>query len=52
MMRFAADLFWFNEIGYQRVFATELLTKVLLFVIVGAGDVRAADGEPPDRAAR
>ena len=35
MMRFAADLFWFNEIGYQRVFATELLTKVLLFLIVG-----------------
>src|SRR5262245_29012795 len=35
-MRLATDLFWFNEIGYQRVFVTELLTKVLLFVIVGA----------------
>ena len=34
-MRLAADLFWFREIGYQRVFMTELMTKVLLFVIVG-----------------
>ncbi len=34
MMRLAADLFWFREIGFQRVFATELLTKALLFVIV------------------
>ena len=34
MMRLATDLFWFREIGYQRVFATELLTKLLLFVIV------------------
>jgi uncharacterized membrane protein (UPF0182 family) len=34
MMRFAADLFWFQEIGFQRVFATELLTKVVLFVVV------------------
>ena len=33
-MRLAADLFWFREIGFQRVFATELLTKSLLFVIV------------------
>ena len=36
LMRIAADLYWFQEIGYQRVFATELLTKTLLFVIVGA----------------
>jgi hypothetical protein len=34
MMRLAADLFWFQEIGYQRVFTTELVTKFLLFVIV------------------
>ncbi|HEX6943720.1 MAG TPA: UPF0182 family protein, partial [Gemmatimonadaceae bacterium] len=34
MMRLAADLFWFQEIGFQRVFATELVTKALLFVIV------------------
>jgi hypothetical protein len=34
MMRLAADLFWFREIGYQRVFATELVTKALLFLIV------------------
>ena len=34
MMRLAADLFWFREIGYQRVFATELTTKFLLFLIV------------------
>lgn len=34
MMRLAADLFWYQEIGYQRVFATELVTKFLLFVIV------------------
>jgi uncharacterized protein len=34
MMRFAADLFWFQEIGFQRVFATELLTKFVLFVVV------------------
>jgi len=37
MMRLAADLFWFREIGFQRVFATELLTKSLLFVIVAVG---------------
>ena len=34
-MRLSADLFWFNEIGYQRVFMTEIVTKVLLFLIVG-----------------
>ena len=34
MMRLAADLFWFQEIGYQRVFMTELVTKALLFVLV------------------
>ena len=34
MMRLAADLFWFQEIGFQRVFATELLTKFVLFVVV------------------
>jgi uncharacterized membrane protein (UPF0182 family) len=34
MMRFAADLFWFQEIGYQRVFTTELVTKFLLFAMV------------------
>ncbi len=33
-MRLAADLFWFNEIGYQRIFTTELLTKAILFVVV------------------
>lgn len=33
-MRFAADLFWFREIGFQRVFTTELLTKATLFVVV------------------
>ncbi len=32
MMSLAADLFWFREIGYQRVFTTELITKALLFV--------------------
>src|SRR5688572_15211815 len=37
MMRLAADLFWFREIGFERVFATELLTKALLFVIVAVG---------------
>jgi uncharacterized membrane protein (UPF0182 family) len=36
LMRMAADLFWFQEIGYQRVFATEIITKVVLFVIVAA----------------
>jgi uncharacterized membrane protein (UPF0182 family) len=36
LMRIAADLFWFQEIGYQRVFATELLTKVVLFLVVAA----------------
>jgi uncharacterized membrane protein (UPF0182 family) len=34
-MRLATDWFWFQEIGYQRVFTTEILTKVLLFVVVG-----------------
>jgi uncharacterized membrane protein (UPF0182 family) len=34
LMRLAADLFWFREIGYQRIFATELTTKALLFVVV------------------
>ena len=34
MMRLSADLFWFQEIGFQRVFMTELLTKALLFIIV------------------
>ena len=34
MMRFAADLFWFREIGFQRVFTTELVTKAVLFVVV------------------
>ena len=34
MMRLSADLFWFQEIGFQRVFATELLTKFVLFVVV------------------
>jgi uncharacterized protein len=34
-MRFTTDLFWFKEIGYQRVFATEILTKLWLFVLVG-----------------
>ena len=34
-MRFATDWFWFQEIGYQRVFTTELLTKALLFIVVG-----------------
>src|SRR5688572_1119242 len=34
-MRFATDWFWFQEIGYQRVFTTELLTKALLFIGVG-----------------
>ena len=29
------DLFWFREIGYQRVFTTELTTKVGLFVFGG-----------------
>lgn len=33
-MRLSADLFWFNEIGFQRVFMTEIVTKVLLFFIV------------------
>jgi uncharacterized membrane protein (UPF0182 family) len=33
-MRLATDLFWFREIGFQRVFTTELVTKLLLFVIV------------------
>lgn len=33
MMRLAADWYWFGEIGYQRVFTTELLAKGLLFVI-------------------
>lgn len=35
-MNMAADLFWFDEIGYQRVFMTELVTKVALFVTVTA----------------
>jgi uncharacterized membrane protein (UPF0182 family) len=35
-MQIAADLLWFREIGYVRVFTTELLTKVALFVGVGA----------------
>jgi len=34
IMRISTDLFWFREIGYQRVFMTELVTKVALFVIV------------------
>jgi hypothetical protein len=34
-MRLATDWYWFQEIGYQRVFTTEILTKVLLFVVVG-----------------
>jgi len=37
MMRLAADLFWFQEIGFQRVFATELLAKSVLFVVVTLG---------------
>ena len=35
-MTLAADLFWFQEIGFQRVFTTEIVTKLLLFIIVGA----------------
>jgi hypothetical protein len=34
LMRLAADLFWFREIGFQRVFATELTAKAMLFVVV------------------
>ncbi|HEX9564907.1 MAG TPA: UPF0182 family protein [Gemmatimonadaceae bacterium] len=34
-MRIGADLLWFREIGFVRVFTTELLTKFLLFVVVG-----------------
>lgn len=33
-IRIAADLFWFREIGYARVFTTELGTRALLFVAV------------------
>lgn len=33
-VRLAADLFWYREIGFERVFTTELVTKGLLFVIV------------------
>ena len=34
LMRFAADLFWFQEINYERVLMTELVTKLVLFVVV------------------
>jgi hypothetical protein len=34
-MRIGADVLWFREIGFMRVFATELLTKLALFVGVG-----------------
>ncbi len=33
-VRLAADLFWFREIGFERVFTTELLAKGVLFVLV------------------
>lgn len=35
-MRLAADLFWFREIGFERVYATELLAKAVLFAVVAA----------------
>src|SRR5262245_43010291 len=33
---FYTDLLWFRSVGYTSVFRTELLTKVLLFVVFGA----------------
>ncbi len=30
---FATDWMWFGEVGYRKVYATELLTKTLLFVV-------------------
>jgi uncharacterized membrane protein (UPF0182 family) len=34
LVRFHADVLWFREIGFARVFATELLTRGALFVAV------------------
>ena len=31
---FATDWMWFGEVGFRKVYATELMTKTLLFVIV------------------
>ncbi|MBA2573102.1 MAG: UPF0182 family protein [Gemmatimonadetes bacterium] len=36
MVRFFVDLLWFQEIGFERVFFTELRTKFLMFAGVGA----------------
>ncbi|NUQ11907.1 MAG: UPF0182 family protein [Gemmatimonadaceae bacterium] len=33
-IRIAADLFWFREIGFERVFTTELAAKAALFLAV------------------
>ena len=33
LVRFATDYFWYQEVGYQTVFTTELGTKTLLFVL-------------------
>jgi uncharacterized membrane protein (UPF0182 family) len=33
MARFATDFFWYQEVGYQAVFTTELTTKSLLFAL-------------------
>src|SRR5699024_11210975 len=30
------EVLWFNQIGYQRVFWTEYITKAILFIVAGA----------------
>ena len=36
IFKFATDLLWFQEVGYQSVFLTSLVTKWLLFLIAAA----------------
>ena len=33
LVRFTTDYFWYQEVGYQSVFTTELSTKTLLFAV-------------------
>ena len=37
LIQLAAEWFWFQEVGYERVFTTRLLTETLLALVVGGG---------------
>jgi hypothetical protein len=36
LVKFATDFYWYQEVGYEAVFTTELTTKTLLFALAAA----------------